>query len=174
MKACKSLFLTLILSLNITIIRAGEDQAMREKLPRKERIIKTFNELRKDNLHILDNFYHQDLEFIDPVHSLKGLDAIKKYYANMYENVTDIRFDFKQLVEEENQIIATWDMTLTASGLNGGEPVIVAGNSHVTFDPETDLVIYHRDYFDMGAFIYEHVPVLGRVIQYIKKKLGHQ
>ena len=30
---------------------------------------------------------------------------------------------------------------------------------------------YHRDYFDMGEFIYERVPVLGSVIRAIKRRL---
>ena len=69
--------------------------------------------------------------------------------------------------------MAPWTMTLTAEGLNGGEPVSVIGISHLTFDEKTDLVIYHRDYFDMGAFIYEQVPVLGSIVRMIKRKLAH-
>jgi len=33
-------------------------------------------------------------------------------------------------------------------------------------------VIYHRDYFDMGAFVYENIPVLGSVVRYTKKRLS--
>jgi hypothetical protein len=44
----------------------------------------------------------------------------------------------------------------------------------IRFGGNQGKVIYHRDYFDMGAFIYERVPVLDRVIAYVKGKLSAQ
>ena len=140
---------------------------------RKARVTKAFNDLRADNLHILDNFYHPNLKFSDPLGDINGLKEMKAYYAKMYETVKDINFDFKNISEEGDHIMAPWTMTLTAEGLNGGEPVQVIGISHLTFDPKTNLVIYHRDYFDMGSFIYEHIPVLGSIVRMVKRKLGH-
>jgi hypothetical protein len=140
---------------------------------RKERIVKAFNDLRADNLHILDQFYHPKLKFLDPIGEIDGLPAMKAYYANMYETVTDIRFDFDTLTEEGANIMASWTMVLKAKGLNGGEEVSVKGVSHLKFDSESNLVIYHRDYFDMGAFIYEYIPVLGTFVRMVKKKLSH-
>lgn len=140
---------------------------------RKERINQAFNELRKDNLHILDNFYHPNLKFSDPLGDINGLKQMKAYYANLYETVKDINFDFKVMSEEGDNIMAPWVMTLSAEGLNGGEPIQVTGISHITFDPKTNLVIYHRDYFDMGEFIYEHIPVLASIIRMVKRKLAH-
>ncbi|QHF41154.1 transcriptional regulator [Pseudomonas sp. S34] len=30
----------------------------------------------------------------------------------------------------------------------------------------------HRDYFDAGALLYEHLPVLSRAIAWLKRRLG--
>jgi hypothetical protein len=46
----------------------------------------------------------------------------------------------------------------------------VMGNSHIVFNEE-NLVSYHRDYFDMGEFIYDHVPVLNFVVKKVKERL---
>jgi hypothetical protein len=35
-----------------------------------------------------------------------------------------------------------------------------------------DKVYRHRDYFDAGALLYEHLPVLGRVIAWLKRRMG--
>ena len=35
-----------------------------------------------------------------------------------------------------------------------------------------DKVYRHRDYFDAGALLYEHVPLLGRVIRWLKRRMG--
>ena len=33
-------------------------------------------------------------------------------------------------------------------------------------------IYYHRDYFDMGAMVYEQLPLLGRIVRKIKQRLG--
>ncbi len=35
-----------------------------------------------------------------------------------------------------------------------------------------DKVYRHRDYFDAGAMLYEHLPVLGRVVSWLKRRVG--
>jgi limonene-1,2-epoxide hydrolase len=164
--------LTLPFLISLTTSHA-EETLGENTMTRKERIKEAFNNLRADNLHILDSFYHPKLKFIDPLGEISGLKDMKTYYAKMYQNVTDIRFDFSSLSEEGEDIFATWNMVLKAKSLNGGKEVRVPGVSHLKFDTESNLVIYHRDYFDMGAFIYEYVPVLGSIIRMIKRKLGH-
>jgi hypothetical protein len=42
--------------------------------------------------------------------------------------------------------------------------------THVRFDPE-GLVTLHQDYWDAGAGLYEHMPVLGRLIGAIRARL---
>ena len=63
----------------------------------------------------------------------------------------------------------SWDMHLKTPNLNSGEEFTVSGVSEIHFDGE--LVRYHRDYFDMGEFIYERLPVLGRIVRLIKERL---
>ena len=137
---------------------------------REQRIIDIFNSLRSDNTQILDDFYHPNLKFADPLGPIDGLDAMKNYYKNVYKNVKTIRFEFDHMTTQGNTVFTGWNMFLSAQGLNGGNEIRVIGASRITFDPSTDLVIDHRDYFDMGEFIYERVPVLGSIIRFVKEK----
>ena len=139
-------------------------------MQQQERIKNVFNTLRADNIQILDNFYARKTKFIDPLGSHHGIDSVKNYYKNLYTNVKDIHFKFNDIVSSGNTHVLIWTMVLTAEGLNGGRPISLEGNSYIKFD-ESDLVIYHRDYFDMGEFIYEHVPVLGWTIKQVKNRL---
>jgi hypothetical protein len=118
---------------------------------------------------LVDAFYDTKIEFQDPVHELKGLNAVRDYYLKLYKNVKTIRFDFTRAVSEGNTHVVFWDMTLETPKLNSGEPYKTKGNSLIVFSPETQKVIYHRDYFDMGEFVYERIPVLKSIILYIKK-----
>ncbi|WHI49643.1 hypothetical protein P3339_14310 [Microbulbifer sp. MLAF003] len=36
----------------------------------------------------------------------------------------------------------------------------------------SDKVFYHEDFYDMGAMVYEQVPLLGSLIRKIKSRLG--
>ncbi|MBS1986069.1 MAG: nuclear transport factor 2 family protein [Bdellovibrionales bacterium] len=131
-----------------------------------------FNALDKDHLNLVDEFYAPDVEFRDPIGALHGSAAVKKYYANMYRNVQSVRFDFSSDVAQGTEHVVAWTMTLVASSLNGGQPVVVDGVSHIRYDARGEKVVYHRDYFDMGAFIYEHIPVLGFAVRKIREKMA--
>lgn len=132
-----------------------------------------FNQLRADKMHLCDDFYHSDILFQDPLGEIRGLNAMKAYYSNLYKNVLEIRFEFKEMTSSERKSFAPWLMHLRASGLNSGNWVIVPGVSEFEFDPSSQKVIYHRDYFDMGAFVYEHIPILKNILKYIRSKLKH-
>lgn len=136
----------------------------------KRKIRKNFNDFNGKNLEILNSFYAADVTFVDPVTELSGLDALKKYYQHAYKNVLEIRFDFSDLIQEGNQVVAVWVMQLAAKGLNKGQAFPVHGSSLMRFNAQ-GLVEYHRDYVDMGEMIYEKLPLQGFVIQQVKKML---
>lgn len=139
-------------------------------LNQKEKIIYFFQNLTKDKLYLVNEFYHPQVKFIDPVETFDSAEKIKTYYAGMYKNVKKIKFDFSEFHEAGKTVVAVWTMTLETEKLNSGNPIKVDGNSVITFDDQ-GKAIYHRDYFDMGAFIYEHVPVVGYFVRKIKSKM---
>lgn len=134
----------------------------------KEKFQYVFEKLSKDSMHLIPEFYAEDVEFVDPVGKIKGSKNITKYYENMYKNVKSIKFEFSNFVESGDMVVGVWKMTLVTDKLNGGEPIAVDGNSVIKF--KDGKAIYHRDYFDMGAFVYENVPVLGFVVKKIKDR----
>jgi ketosteroid isomerase-like protein len=136
----------------------------------QEKILHAFNALNKDNLQVVDEFYHPDVTFIDPVDTHQGIEATRSYYRGLYQNVKSIKFDFSQMIEQGDTVVGVWKMTLVTDGLNGGKPMELQGNSVITFHPD-GRVIYHRDYFDMGEFIYERLPVIGFLVRKVKERL---
>ena len=137
----------------------------------QQRIEKIFNELRADNLNILDQFYDKQISFQDPLGEIVGLDKLKKYYGKTYENVKSISFVFHEFIVQVKSVVATWTMSYSTDKLNGGEPIKVEGNSLIKFGGSSNLAIYHRDYFDVGSMVYEHVPFVGFFVRKIKHKL---
>ena len=138
---------------------------------RKTLIEKTFNGLNKNNLHILNDFYDENIDFTDPVGNIQGLSLLKKYYGHVYKNVNSINFEFEQINQQDNTFFAKWKMNLQVKGLNANTPYSVEGFSVLRFTAQ-DKVDYHRDYLDLGSMVYEKIPVLGKAIKLIKKNLS--
>jgi len=114
--------------------------------------------------------YSREIRFLDPAHEVRGLSALVAYSQSMYANVNYCRFDFARVIEDDGVAVLFWTMTLSHPKLQRGQPISVTGNSLIKFS--NGLVDYHRDYFDLGAMIYERIPVVGHVIKRIKAGLA--
>lgn len=136
------------------------------------RALAFFRALSRSTMDEVDRFYAPDVHFEDPMVSLHGRDRMRAYYASIYRNDPQLRWEFDDLIEADDALALAWTMHLQVKGLAGGRPIAVAGFSRLHFDSEGQCR-YHRDYFDMGAFVYEHLPVLGTVIGLVKRRLHH-
>jgi hypothetical protein len=136
-----------------------------------EQFSKKFTQINKDNLDLLETLYTTDIEFIDPLHRVNGLDALTRYFEQVYENVATITF----VMHSHDEVRAgegymLWRMRFSHPRLKNGDAIEVEGCSHIRWTD--DKVYYHRDYFDAGAMLYEHLPVMGRVIAWLKRRLA--
>lgn len=139
---------------------------------KKIKVINFFDGLSYDNMSLVEEFYSNDVHFIDPLTNLRGVGKIKNYYANLYKAVIDISFEYSSVIVEDENVTLEWVMKLKATGIKSGKEIRVPGISIMKFNND-DKVEYHRDYYDMGEFVYEHIPILNKIIFYIKKKLAH-
>lgn len=136
-----------------------------------ERFLALYRTLDASNLEALQEVYRSDILFIDPAHEIKGLKELTNYFHRLYQGVDHIEFDFSPPLIEGNSGSFRWVMSFSHRSLAQGKPLTVDGISHIEFDGE-GKVFFHRDYFDLGSMLYEHVPLLGRMVLSIKKRLG--
>ena len=129
-----------------------------------------FAALDAGNLARLGELYSDDVLFRDPLHEVRGLPALQRYFAERYANVGRLDFDFHgfdQVCDGEGYL--RWTMHFRHPRLRGGAPISVDGCSHLLW---WDKVYQHRDYFDAGAMLYEHLPLMGGVIAWLKRRLA--
>ncbi len=157
----------IILLITLTLSSMSWGQTM-NKLNNQQKFQYIFEKLNKDTLHLINEFYDPNVEFHDPIGTIRGPKKITAYYEKMYQNVKSIKFDFSQFIESGDMIVGIWKMTLVTDKLKGGDPIEVDGTSVIRF--KDGKAIYHRDYFDMGAFVYENIPGLGFVVRKIKER----
>lgn len=131
--------------------------------------ISVYQTLTTNNLDDLAKVYHENVIFIDPLHEVKGYPDLHAYFVSMYMNLTECKFMIYDVISTDDSAAIYWNMTFTHVKLNGGESITVTGSSHLK--GSKDKVIYHRDYIDLGAMIYEQIPLLKRVILAIKNRV---
>jgi hypothetical protein len=132
------------------------------------KFVDSYQQLSIDNLQLLAGIYHQDIVFIDPMHQLKGFDNLKNYFDNLYRQLSYCEFNIEQVITQADEAAIYWQMSYQHPQLNSGKMVSVQGSSHLK--GVGDKVIYHRDYLDLGAMLYEQLPLLGRVIHWLKNR----
>lgn len=130
--------------------------------------LKLYNQLDKSNLQLLNEVYADNIIFEDPLHRIEGLPALTDYFANMYENLNQGQFEIHTSFEQDDQASVYWVMTFSHKKIKQGQSLKVNGNTYLEF--ENGKVVYHRDYFDAGEMIYQHLPVFGTVINLIKRR----
>lgn len=136
-----------------------------------EKFFEAYQHLNSNNLDTLTEIYSDDVVFIDPAHTLTGLTQLRKYFEKLYSGLESINFDFIDHQQQGDVAYVQWRMVMRHSRLRRGRPVSVEGVSRLEFDAEHKVKL-HRDYFDLGEMLYENLPLLGRVILSIKKRLG--
>lgn len=136
-----------------------------------ERFCAFFNKLDSSCTEKLYEVYTQGVVFNDPLHHIEGRESLERYLAALYENVDYCQFTYHTQQRQGSQAFVTWTMAFSHPRLARRQPVRVEGCSALTFSDD-GRVSQHRDYFDAGAMLYEHLPVMGRVIRWLKHRLS--
>ena len=141
---------------------------MTTKAPVLERFKSYFQVLHKADLSKLREIYDDQVLFRDPVHDMRGLVELEDYFTSMCADLTDCRFEYLDEVVGERTAYVKWVMHFRHPRLKN-RLISVRGVSHLKFG---DKVKYHEDFYDMGAMLYEQLPVLGNVTRWLRLRLA--
>jgi steroid delta-isomerase len=111
-------------------------------------------------------FYAPDAYFKDPFNEVRGVEAIRRVFAHMFEQVGDPRFSVTGRWTGEDGVVLGWDFRFRM----GGQARLVRGLSHLRFAPD-GRIAWHRDYWDAAGELYETVPVLGALMRFLRGRL---
>lgn len=117
----------------------------------------------------LRNIYAENVVFKDPVHKIDGLEALETYFARICRNVDDCQFTFEHESVSDKTAFFQWVMEFSHPRLRGGEKISIRGCSLLQFDTK---VYFHEDFYDLGAMLYEHIPLVGRLVLWLKTRLS--
>jgi hypothetical protein len=138
-----------------------------------ERFCKIYTDICQISPEDLSSIYSDNVLFIDPITSHHGLAEVKGYFNNLLTQAKSCKFDIAHILScgpNDSHVthIANWTMKLT---LNKGDKLITLDGT-TQLGIKDDIIVYHKDYYDVGEMVYEHVPLLGFVIKKIKSRLA--
>ncbi|CAH0991226.1 hypothetical protein SIN8267_01328 [Sinobacterium norvegicum] len=116
----------------------------------------------------ISDIYADNVIFVDPIHKLQGLDNLSAYLDHSLENVTECRFEFLDIIASDSIAYIKWRMHYHHPKISA-QPQTLKGISHLHFDQK---ITFHEDVYDMGSMVYEHLPIIGRIIGYIKRRIA--
>lgn len=141
-------------------------QAAGFSIDRFKALYQPFNE---SSLAQLDLVYSADVAFKDPIHQLQGLTELYDYFRGFCAADVHCEFEFINQILNSHQAFFHWRMHYNHPRIKAGQPLSLNGASLIKF---TDRVTYHEDFYDMGAMIYQHLPVLGFMVKKINARMN--
>lgn len=133
-------------------------------------IVATYEHLSPDLLADLETLYAPDVYFEDPAHAIQGHQNLMRYFRTLFSNVEQCQFRFHETSLIGEDLFLTWTMQVRHRRLRSGQTIRVEGASYLK--TRHGRIYHHRDYFDLGAMVYENVPVLGAIVRALKHRLG--
>lgn len=115
----------------------------------------------------LPELYAPDFEFADPFHRIRGdFVAMKAYFTRVlalpHNQFTTLDTAFG---DDGCYVRWQWDYKLRPKSFQ----YTAEGMTHLRF--RSGAIVYHRDIFDAAGDFYEHLPVVGGVLRFVKRRL---
>lgn len=127
-----------------------------------------FEALTPQSLNSIGSVYDRMSSFRDPFNDIIGIDKIMAIYQHMFDELETPRFKVTRIVERGPESFMTWNFSFSLRN----KSYVIAGCTHFVIDPDTRLVIIHRDYWDAAQELYEKLPVLGWILQRLRRRLS--
>jgi steroid delta-isomerase len=133
-----------------------------------DHIVRWFETLTPDSLTGLDDCYTPDATFKDPFNEVKGVDAIRDIFSHMYRAFDEPRFIVTGRIVDGEQCFLIWEFRFRFKRFDTTTLQTVRGGSHLML-ADDGRIRMHRDYWDAAEELYEKLPVLGRLMRWLKR-----
>lgn len=100
-----------------------------------------------------------------------GIDEIKPYFIKTAERAAGVRVEVLDILRSGHDFYLKWSMEIDWSAFKKGKTTRSYGMSHLRFN-DTGQVIMHYDFWDSTNGFFEHLPLIGSVIKWIKQKVA--
>ena len=112
--------------------------------------------------------YAENVWFNDTLKTLRGRAEVEAYFLKTLDHVDSFQTTVDDVAVSGANVYVRWTMAIRFKGAK--EPVRTIGMSLLRFDRDGRIVL-HQDFWDPAAGFYEHLPVVGGLLRWIKSKI---
>ena len=146
---------------------------MKVKISHRVTVLTKFKSFYQDMIKSsslqLPDIYADEIVFKDPIHEIHGLANVMSYIESTVENVEQCRFEYLDELVGEGVAYIKWNMHYLHPSISKDVQTL-RGITHLHFG---DKITFHEDIYDLGAMVYEHVPILGFATSVIKRRIAN-
>lgn len=113
--------------------------------------------------------YKDDIYFEDPTRGIQGKAELMSHIDSTFLNITNFSFKSHRMLTSDTDIFISWTQIFNHKKLAGGATIRVEGSTYLK--TRNGKIYYQRDYFDLGAVVYENLPVIGPIIKRLRSRL---
>lgn len=113
--------------------------------------------------------FSSDVYFKDPFNATHGLAHLQAIFRHMFSSLLEPQFRILDFSGNQNRGFLEWQLTFKLKA--NGDSLLIKGVSKIQIN-QHNQVCSHIDYWDTGEYVYQKVPLLGRVIAMINKRLS--
>lgn len=125
--------------------------------------------LTPERLPELSAYLAPEARFKDPFNDVTGREAVLRVFAKIFQDVTDVAFTARDLVCGDGACFFAW--TLRCRRRRNGRPLTFEGVTELRLDAQGRIVA-HIDHWDAASQLYARLPVLGRLLGGLRRRLG--
>ena len=127
--------------------------------------------LDRESVDQLDRYVSEDVHFRDPFNDSRGIARMRAILTDMFDSVESPRFEVTDHVCGDTYCYLDWRLSGTLRALPRAGQWSVEGVSRVRFD-SSGRVAEHIDFWDAASGLYESLPILGRVLRVIRRRIA--
>lgn len=107
----------------------------------------------------------------DTLATHEGVEAIRAYLMRTAERASGVKVDIQRVLIEGNDAFLVWRMDITWSAFRQkGRTTRSHGMSHIRFDNDGKVALHH-DFWDSAGGFFEHLPLVGGLIRWVKRRV---
>lgn len=117
-----------------------------------------------------EKVYAPDAYLNDTLKTIHGAPAIRDYFIRTAKGLDSMEVRFDDVAVSGDTYYFRWTMDTRMKHLARGKTIRTIGITMVRFDRD-GRVILHQDFWDSAQGVWDHVPVLGSVIRWIRQMI---